>query len=383
MELTKTEQWTAPYLPACPGVSIDGFSLTSIRDTMTQMSPDAAIERAIMSVVTRWLNDPQSVEPIYEIRTVLESIRAVPRGDARLRSMNTFVRTLGRSQVLATFLDMLRDSAGRAGTREDELSRISRNARKHCAYGWAGQTLLLFSEMHPTEGTVEPEAGVWDFLGDPPPSVWGLSMHIWQPNPRAKGFSSGGRIERGAIVEPPHSHPFDFASMVSIGTMRQSIYAQLGSDEARPEIGLQDQQGRYEGVRLEHVDGVWPEHTYQMSCEVTTIEGRVPLQTGDSYYMPCNMIHDVEFEANVARRTPAITLFLASEAVVKPHVYMAQSMVDAHAAQPSLKGEGRALPLSAWHAKLEAVASYLQGEQSSLCLDDIVRCDGEYAFFHA
>jgi hypothetical protein len=242
---------------------------------------------------------------------------------------------------------------------------------------------LLFSETQPTEGTVEPEAGVRELLGDPPPSVWGLSMHIWQPNPRAKGFPSGGRIEPGMIVEPPHSHPFDFASMVSIGAMHQSIYAQRSTDEMSAEAHLRERPGRYDGVSLEHVDGVWPEHTYQISCGVSTIEASVPLRAGDSYYMPCDMIHDVEFDAEVARSTPAITLFLASEAVVKPHVYMAQSMVDAHAVQPRLKDEGSALTLNAWHAKLEAVASYLRGKRSSLCLDDIVQCEGEYAFFHA
>jgi hypothetical protein len=382
MASTKSDEWGSPYLPTCPGVSIDGFSLASIRDTMTHMSADAAIERAITSIMERWLEDHWSVEPIHDIRRVMESMRALPRGDARLASMNTFVRTLGGPQVLATFLDMMRDSAGRTGTREEELSRISRNARKHCVYGWAGQTLLVFSDTQPTEGTIEPEPGVRELLGEPPPAVWGLSMHIWQPNPRAKGFPSGGRIEADVIVEPPHSHPFDFASMVSIGTMQQSIYAQYASDDALAEIGGRDQEGRYDGVRLEHVDGVWPEHSYRSACEVRTLEASVTLQAGDSYHLPCDKIHDVEFDAKVAKRTPAITLFLASEAVVKPHVYMAPSMAATHAAQPRLKDEGRALPSSAWHAKLEAVASYLRGEQPTLCLDDIVKYDGEYAFFH-
>jgi hypothetical protein len=316
------------------------------------------------------------------MRSVLDWIRALPRGNERVKAMNTFVRTLGQPGVLATFLDMMRHSAKRDGSPEEELSLISRNARKHSAYGWAGQTLLLFSGKQATQGTLPPEPGVAEMLGDPPPAVWGLSMHIWQPNPRAQGFTSGGRIAPGLIVEPPHSHPFDFASMVSVGTMHQSIYGQLSADEL-PELGAHDQGGRYDGVPLEHVDGVWPEHTYRSSCEVRTLETSVALGAGDSYYLPCDMIHDVEFDAHVAATTPAITLFLASEAVVKPHVYMAPSMADAHAANPHLKDQGRALTTSAWHAKLDAVASYLRGEQPTLCLDQIVGHDGEYAFFHA
>jgi hypothetical protein len=379
VETQKKGEFESPHLPSCSGLGIDGFSLAAIRDATTRMAADPATEQAIMAITGRWRRNPGDVAALREMQDVLETIRVLPRSEARLASMNTFVRTLGRADALATFLDMMRDSARRRGTEEEELSRISRNARKHSVYGWAGQTLLLFSKAEPAGGTIEPEAGVAEMLGAPPPPVWGLSMHIWQPNPHAKAFPSGGRIAPGTVVEPPHSHPFDFASMVSVGRMRQSIYAhrRLG------ETTRQEPGGRYDGVRLEHVDGVWPEHRYRSSCELTTIEAGVPLQAGESYYLSCDMIHDVEFDAEVARTTPAITLFLASEAVVQPHVYMASSMADAHAASPGLKEEGRALSHAAWEAKLESVAAYLRGEQLGLCLDDIVNYDGEYAFFHA
>ncbi len=347
---------------------------------MTELAPDPATEQVIMSLVDQWLDDPTEAEPLQGIRDLMDAIRALPRGESRLKCMNTFVRTLGTPRVFATFLDMMRDAAGRPGTAEEELSRVSQTARKHCIYGWCGQTLLLTSSTQPTEGTQKPEPGLWEMLGDPPPAAWGLSMHIWQPNPNAKGFPSGGRIDPDVIVEPPHSHPFDFASMVAIGSMRQSIYTQNPTGEVRVVVG---REGRYDGVLLEHVDGVWPPHGQQSSCEVGTLEARVLLQAGDSYYMPCDKIHDVEIDARTAGRTPAITLFLASEAVVKPHVYMAQSMVDMHEACPHLRHEGQALPPEAWHAKLTAVASYLRGEQSTLSLDDIVNYDGDYAFFHA
>ncbi len=369
-------EWGTPHLPSCPRMSIDGQSLAEIRDTLTNFPADPSVTRALSSVIEQWRAAPRSIEPIGAVRAILDRIRVMPRGDDRLAAMNSFVRTLGECKALATFLDMLRDSARRDGTRDEELTRWSRNARKHAVYGWGGQTLLLFSGFEPTAGTMEPEAGVLELLGDtPPPAVWGLSMHIWQPNPQAKGFSSGARIGYGVIVEPPHSHPFDFASMVSTGIMRQSIYTQGRTK------GIQD-EGRYDNVRLEHVDGVWPEHLYRSTCELRTTEQSVVLKAGDSYYLPCDMIHDVEFDATVAATTPAITLFLASEATVKPHVYIAASMADAHDADPHMKEQGGALPPDAWEAKLEAVSAYLRGEHAVLCLDEIVKYNGEYAFFH-
>ncbi|HEY5835774.1 MAG TPA: hypothetical protein VIW71_18095 [Streptomyces sp.] len=357
-------------------MSVDGQSLVAIRDTMTSLSPDERTEQALTAILAGWRGDRASVDPIGAIRDVLDDIRALPRGAGRLAAMNTFVRTLGEAEALATFLDMMRDSAERPGTADEELTRFSRNARKHAVYGWAGQTLLLFSGFEPTEATVTPEPGVLELMGEnPPAAVWGLSMHIWQPNPNAKGFSSGARIEEGVIVEPPHSHPFDFASMVSTGVMRQSIYAQAS---ATPGC-----EGRYDGVRLEHVDGVWPEHQYRATCELSTLEKSVELTAGDSYYLPCDVIHDVEFDAKVATATPAVSLFLCSEAVVKPHVYMAATMADAHDANPALKAQGGALTPEAWQAKLAAVSAYLRGQRSTLSLDDIVDYDGEYAFFHS
>jgi hypothetical protein len=346
---------------------------------MTAMPPDAGTEQALASVMQKWGSDPRSIEPIRGIRRVLDDIRELPRGPSRLTAMNTFVRTLGKPQALATLLDMLRDSAGREGTYEEKLTRPSRNGTQHAVYGWAGQTLLLLSDSGNHEGSVEPEPGALELLGEEAtPGLWALSMHIWQPNPHARAFPSGARIEPGAIVEPPHSHPFDFSSMISAGVMRQSIYAHSDPRDA----GHHRAGGRYDGIRLEHVDGVWPEHQYRSSCELVTLEENVVLRAGDSYFMPTDMIHDVEFDAKTAAKTPAITLFLASEAVVVPHVYMADSMATAHEKNPGLKNRGKALSAAAWEAKLSAAAAYLRGEQNTLSLADIVRHDGEYAFFH-
>lgn len=370
-----------PHLPECPDVSIDNLSLASVRDVMTSLAPEVRIERAILRLVEEWLVNSTSVEPIQSIRSLMDSIRSLPRGDERLKCMNSLVRTLGQPQVLATFLDMIRDSAGRTGTREQELSRISQKTTQHCIYGWTGQTLLVTSSAEPTKGTLEPETGVAELLGEVPPEVWGLSMHIWQPNPRAKGFASGASIERGIIVEPPHSHPFDFASMLAIGGMHQSIYAQRRSNSDLVEPIHRGH--RYAGTTLQHVYGVWPPHDHRLSSEVMTLEERVSLRAGDSYYMTCDRIHDVEIDANIALDRPAITLFLASECVVKPHVYMAPSMADFHDAHPKLKHRGYALPSEDWHAKLELASAYLRGKALTLNLHNVVKWEGEYAFFHA
>jgi hypothetical protein len=160
--------------------------------------------------------------------------------------------------------------------------------------------------------------------------------------------------------------------------MRQSIYA-----HSRPRGASHHRAGgRYGGIRLAHVDGVWPEHQYRSSCELATLEENVILNAGDSYFMPADMIHDVEFDAETAATTPAVTLFLASEAVVVPHVYMADSMAVAHDENPDLKDSGKALSAAAWEAKLSAVSAYLRNERSVLSLANIVRHDGAYAFFH-
>lgn len=380
---SRDADWGRPHLPSCPPLSIDGLPLTSVRDQLSHMQPDAGTERAIMSIIDKWVDDPRCVEPIAELRDILNDIRVLPRSEPRLAAMNTFVRTLGQPQVLATLLDMLRDSTTREGSRDEELTRPSRNGTKHAVYGWAGQTLLFLSDAGKSAGTVEAEPRILELLGETEtPGLWALAMHIWQPNPRAEGFSTGARIESGAVIEPPHSHPFDFASMISVGVMHQSIYDYPSFSGEADSSDPRSKGSRYDGIRLEHVDDTWPEHIYRSSCELVTAESRVPLTAGDSYFMPTDKIHDVEIEARVAATTPAITLFLASEAVVVAHVYMAKAMADYHDANPELKKRGTALSPAAWNAKLQAVASYLRGQQPTLQLDDIVGHYDEYAFFH-
>lgn len=381
--LNVDQQMVPPQLPnCCPPVSTDGMSLRDIRDRMAKLEQSAPVREQLLSLVEDWRSQPRSVEPLSTVRLLLDSIRALPRGDERLIRMNTFVRTLGEPETFATFLDMIRDSSRRDGTVEQALSEISHRSSKHAVYGWCGQTRLVLSGAERTEGTVTPRPGVERFLGKTPTSAWALSMHIWQPNVRAKGFLCGRSPHPSSIVEPPHSHPFDFASVVVIGTMHQSIYAQRDSVHRLLNDPMADRADRYSGVKLVHVHGVWPPHFGREEVEVQTIEDRLKLTAGDSYYMSANTIHDVQFDEHIAQNNPAITLFLRSESFVEPHVYMASSMADFHASNPDLKHQGRALTEVAWDQKLRMVADYVRGINKGLNLGHIVKYDNDYAFFH-
>jgi hypothetical protein len=112
------------------------------------------------------------------------------------------------------------------------------------------------------------------------------------------------------------------------------------------------------------------------------LEDRVEMNSGDSYYMAGDTIHDVQVDAKVAQLTPAITLFLRSESFVKPHVYMAPAMADYHTQNPGLKNQGYPLAADDWDQKLRLVADYVRGTSPTLNLNEIVRYDSDYAFFH-
>ncbi|MFF9212897.1 MULTISPECIES: hypothetical protein [unclassified Streptomyces] len=338
-------------------------SLAERREAMTGGADDQRVRAAVL----RALDKPVVLSALQE---VLEEIRSMPPGMGRITAMNTFVRTLGQPATLASFLDVLRASLTGSHAGDAALAERSRRGRMHCVYGWSGQTLMLTSAPSTTAGTVEPSEDM-GFLGYPP-AEWDMSIHIWQPNPRATGFASTKRIEPGVIVEPPHSHPFAFASFVATGQMHQSLYR-----EAQPAVGQ-----RYAGVELQRVDGVWPPHEEYRGVRLATVEERVLLQAGDSYYMPPEAIHDVEVDSGQAARTPAVTLFLCAEATVKPRAYLVPAMARFHENHPELKDEAVALTTSQWQEKLKRVARYLRGQSEELVLDDVVDCATSYAFMH-
>jgi hypothetical protein len=118
------------------------------------------------------------------------------------------------------------------------------------------------------------------------------------------------------------------------------------------------------------------------STNLATVEDRVRLRAGDSYFLPRHAVHDVEVDRESAARTPAITLFLCAEATVKPKAYLSPEMVEFHRRNPDIKDEAVELTPEQWRRKLEATAAYLRGESEFLVLDDIVRCDTDYGFMH-
>jgi hypothetical protein len=352
---------------------LDKGSLAASRDALSSDAIDR--DMALAVEVALGLSGSQA-SPLQKLRELLEHIRSKPRGRDRIASMNALVRTLGSRMNLAIMLDHLRQALFGVDEGEAAIARKSRAGRMHCIYGWAGQTLLLGSLPHPTSGTMEPRDDMDEFLGYPP-AEWDLSIHIWQPNPEAEGFQCNQIVE-SVVIEPPHSHPFDFVSYVAIGQLHQSIYR-----EGAPSISTaRENRGHYGGVTLERVDGIWPPHRERQPTQLTTIEHRVTLVEGNSYFMPHHFIHDVEVDRQTSLRTPAITLFLPSEAIVKPHAFISRGMAQFHEEHPDLKEHSEPLTVEQWDRKLAATAAYLRGESETLWLGDIVHCGSTYGFMH-
>src|SRR5690606_17129856 len=209
-----------PMVPAGYGPETRPATLSESVAYSKSLQGDPGTRMAIKSLLENWRKDPASVEPLNDMRCILEPIRRMPPGHARAAGMIALLRALGTRESLSTYLAMIQDSARREGSAEQRLARISQDDAHHCIYGWCGQTLLCGSFEGPVEATVEPEDGLEEFIGCTTPE-WGLAMHIWQTNPHARGFPSGKRPEPGALIEPPHTHSFDFASIVVAGEMHQ------------------------------------------------------------------------------------------------------------------------------------------------------------------
>lgn len=352
------------------------LSLAESRNTLTGMPPEPEIESKLLETIKRWNLAPDVATPLQDLRGILERVRSRSRGLHRISGMNTIVRTLGRRECLADYLDIMRHAARNEGSSEQEIALVSQGGKMHSIYGWCGQTMVVLSAPEAISATSPPNRPeVVNKLGYPQP-LWWISIHIWQPNANATGFDAGKPPEPDVIMEPPHSHPFDFVSMMCVGEMHQSIY-RPGPTSKLPQGG-----GRYDGITLQKVDGVWPPHKHQVSTYLETVEHRTQLKEGDSYFMPYHMVHDVEVDARDARHKPSITLFLASESLDVADVYMAKSMADYHEKHPDILKDAHPLRLEAWDAKLAAVAAYLRGEPETLDLSEIVKSESVYAFFH-
>lgn len=352
------------------------LTLLDSRDALSSGCSDDGIPEAITDI----LAGPEqgrtdATGALKQLQELLEQIRHTPEGAARVERMNAFVRTLGQADRLAAFLELMRASLRSARPADHEITERSRASRAHCIYGWSGQSLLLASEMNSLPSTSPAGDGVEEMMGSAL-AEWVASIHVWQPNPEAQGFESVKRFEPNAIVEPPHSHPFSFVSYVSVGEMRQSIYEE--SDAPAP-AGSAD---RYQDVELERVDGVWPPHQEYVRSRLRTTEDRLLLKQGQSYFMPPDMIHDVEVDRAAAVDRPAITFFLRAETVQVPKSYMVPSMADFHRDNPELTSRARSLTLEQWDAMLEAMARYLRGDADHLRLGEIFECGSSYAFMN-
>lgn len=373
-----------PRAPEGSRGMLEYTSFASNKEALTNEKIDPAIEKIVNSVIESWLSSPNSVEPFMAMRDILEEVRQLPPDNERIRKMNSIIRTLGQPDKMAAYLDMLRDSATRYGTAEQKIvSEKLQAVKMHSIYGWCGNTLLVESLDSPTKGTYRSNPELGRKLGNAP-AAWNLTLHIWQPNLTAKGFPiDSPLLDTNSILEPPHAHPFNFVSTIVKGTMRQSIYKQRDARTPRAAVDANNKiAGYYDQGGLVHVDGIWPPHDFHETSGLQTLEHRVLMKEGDSYYMPCDWIHDVEFDADTAASKPSISLFSSSEYVVMPHVYMTPTMADFHSQNPDIKRNGAPISEDAWHKKLKAISAYLRGESETLDLNKIVNWRGEYAFFN-
>lgn len=351
-------------------------SLLSSRDALSAGHCDERTAAAITGILARLEQGrADAAGTLEKLQVLLEQIRHTPQGISRVAQMNAFVRTIGRADNLALFLELMRESQKSARLSDRKIAERSRGGLTHCLYGWAGQSHVLYSERNPLPSTADAGNGVEAHMGYPI-AEWHASIHIWQPNPEAQAFKSLKRSEPGVLVEPPHSHPFSFVSYVSIGAMRESIYQETSASAPSGDAG------RYQDVDLERVDGVWPPHREYVRRRLRTVEDRVDLVQGQSYFMSPDMIHDVEVDRATSADRPAITFFLCAETTQVPNSYMVPSMAEFHRAHPDLTRQGKPLDLEAWDAKLDATARYLRGETDCLRLGEIVKCGSSYAFMN-
>jgi len=204
-------------------------NLLSSRDALSTGHCDERTAAAITNILAgpkQGQNDAAGT--LEKLQVLLEQIRHTPKGIARVSRMNAFVRTLGRADNLANFLELMRTSLKSSRLSDHKIAERSRAGLTHCLYGWAGQSHVLYSERNPLPATTLAGNGVEDHMGYPV-AEWRASIHIWQPNPEAQAFKSLKRFEPGVLVEPPHSHPFSFVSYVSIGVMRESVYKEASA----------------------------------------------------------------------------------------------------------------------------------------------------------
>jgi hypothetical protein len=334
-------------------IELMNCKLSAYRDEFTSMELDEEIRNGILVAIGRWQKNPSDSDPVAAVQQIVETMRKMPAGAARNQCMNTFVRTLGEPDTLATWLDILLDTYHKEGSDGQRICRILQSYKRHSHYGHY-QLLMLVSARHAIKATAS--------ISDPASirkikhaSQWDMLLSIWQPLTGNSSFRSAKRSEPRLLVEPAHSHPFDFVSRVVIGTIYESTYR-----PATKEASSSD-KGRYAAVPLVRVDGTWPPHERREEAWLMTVEDRVSLRAGDSYFLPSDVIHDVEMDLTVSLSKPAITLMLTAESTVLADVYLEQPMLEFHDANPDLRSADCEMPFSNWNMILTDTAAYLRG----------------------
>lgn len=134
---------------------------------MTAAPLDFSANRCVDDLLDAWHAGRRDIRPFLAIQTLLDRIRAVPVGDKRLNLMTSVVRSLGRPQALAAFLDMLRWAALSRHPNEDEYMSMLQNVRMHSIYGWCGNTMLVESGREAVASTYPVLPGLAEKLGQP------------------------------------------------------------------------------------------------------------------------------------------------------------------------------------------------------------------------
>ncbi|WP_163380171.1 hypothetical protein [Cyclobacterium sp. SYSU L10401] len=349
------------------------FCLSDAIIQLAQEHIDSGIEEKIHSCLDKW-NRGDIGSPISDLRVIVEPIRMTPPSFRRLQLMNSFLRVFSRPQIITKYLEALVIASQDNRSGDSELINRLKDDTLHSMYGWCGNCQIFYTSSAPLPYYGIKSKKLQRQMGYPV-GVWGINIHVWQPNSSAIPFKVKGNLPSNIITEPPHSHPFDFVSIVLKGRVHQSTYYPCkNEDSASSSIST------YKGFGFEHVDGVWPPHTNKNKCYLKTLEHRVLIEEGGAYFMPLEVVHDVQVEKNVASKTPAISLFFASEYYSPAHVYTTKEMIDFHNRNPFLKYEGSKLSSSQWEKKLIYISEYLLNTRETLNLNPIVKHRKSYSF---
>jgi hypothetical protein len=122
-------------------------NLLSSRDALSAGHFDEGTAAAITGILAGLgQGRTDAAGTLEKLQVLLEQIRHAPKGIARVSRMNAFVRTLGRADNLALFLELMRTSLKSAQLSDRKIAERSRAGLTHCLYGWAGQSHVLYSE---------------------------------------------------------------------------------------------------------------------------------------------------------------------------------------------------------------------------------------------